>query len=410
MGMRWRAVASATVAAVLAVTAACGTSETTEDTAAQPTAEPTGEPTGEPTATVVDGFEWTPVELDIDVGNIAPAGDGFVGTRVPSDADQPGVIGVVATSPDGVTWTDVTDTGLASDEFVSWIVGGSGQWGAIGQVAGLDDEWLTADLLFTPDGAEFVRATVPANVTGLDGTVGITAAAVGETGTVALAGTQEAFEGYMGQPGTLGVVALFSEDLQTWEQVQIGSADLKGMPPIAASPAGFVVLGAEESIFYSPDGRQWEQVSLPVEWEPSPAEGSYVGVMSVAGWRDGFVLVTQQPSLVLTSTDGRTWTPAQSEPLPDFGDNPGGNTWALGSSLGALVVSVPFEPAQGGAAVFSSDGQTWQTWSTDDPIAWPSGGENTAMGEQAIVLRIQDMGQDGPPTGTSLWIGTPATE
>ena len=27
---------------------------------------------------------------------------------------------VVVTSPDGVTWTDVTDTGWAPDEFVSW--------------------------------------------------------------------------------------------------------------------------------------------------------------------------------------------------------------------------------------------------------------------------------------------------
>lgn len=212
----------------------------------------------------------------------------------------------------------------------------------------------------------------------MDGTVGVVAAAVGETGTVALAGTQQAFEGYMGQPGTLGVVALFSEDLRTWEQVQIGSLDLVGMPPIVASPAGFVALGAEQSVYFSADGREWEEVSLPVEWEAAPAEGTYVGVVSVAGWRDGFVLVTLNPSMVLTSTDGRS------------------------------AVSVPFEPAQGGAALFSSDGQTWQTWSTDEPIAWPGGPENIVIGEQAIVLRTQNMGEDGPPTGTTLWIGTPA--
>lgn len=400
--MRWRAVASGAVAATLAVTAACGTSETTDDTAAQPTAPPT--------AVVVEGFEWTPVELDTDIGSIAAAGDRFVGTRAPDEADPSGSIGAVVTSPDGVTWTDVAETGLASDEFVSWIVGGSGQWGAIGQVFGLDDDWLTSDLLFTTDGAEFVRASVPADVIGLDGTVGIVTAAVGETGVVALAGTQEAFEASMGQPGTLGMVALFSEDLQTWEQVQIGSLDPVGVQPIVASPAGFLALGADRSVFFSPDGREWKQVWLPVEWEPSPAEGTYSGVMGMAGWRDGFVLVTQQPSLVLTSTDGRTWTPAQTEELPDFGDDPGGNTWALGSSLGALAVSVPFEPAGGGAALFSSDGQTWQTWSTDDPIAWPGGPENTAMGEQAIVLRRQNQGQDGPPTGTTLWVGTPVPE
>jgi hypothetical protein len=56
--------------------------------------------------------------------------------------------------------------------------------------------------------------------------------------------------------------------------------------------------------------------------------------------------------------------------------------------------------------LFSSDGQTWQTRSTDDPFTWPGGPEYTTMGEQAIVLRMENRGQDGPPAGTTLWVGT----
>ena len=393
--MRWRVTAGGFVAAVLVVTGACGTSDTT--------AEQKPESNGTPGATVGD-VEWNRVELDMDLEGIVPAGDGFVATRVSDDAGSSRVREVVVTSPDGVTWTDAAETGLAPDESVAWTFGDGGPWGAIGQVFDPDDEWFPSDLLFTPDGTEFVRGSVPADVIGLEGTAGIVTAAVGERGVVALAGTQEAFEGYPGPPGTLGVVALFSEDLETWEQVQ-SWAEPAGFQPIVASHVGFLAMGTDQSVFFSPDGREWDEVSLPVEWEATPAEGTYVGVMGVAGWRDGFVLVTQQPSMVLTSTDGRSWTPGETEPLPDFAGG-GGNTWALGSSLGALVVSVPFEPAQGGAALFSSDGQTWQTWSTDDPFTWPGGPEYTTMGEQAIVLRLENRGQDGPPAGTTLWVGS----
>lgn len=66
---------------------------------------------------------------------------------------------IVVTSPDAISWTDVTETGLASDESVVWTSGDSGQWGAIGQVIGPGDEWSSTDLLFTPDGAEYVRST-----------------------------------------------------------------------------------------------------------------------------------------------------------------------------------------------------------------------------------------------------------
>ena len=393
--MRWRVTASGFVAAVLVMTGACGTSDTT--------AEEEPESNGTASATVGD-VEWNRVELDIVLGDILPAGDGFVGTRDPE---------VVVTSPDGVTWTDAAETGLAPEESVAWTFGDGGPWGAIGQVFGPDDEWFTSDLLFTPDGTGFVRADVPADVIGLEGTAGIWTASVGQSGVVALAGTQEAFEGYMGQPGTLGAVALFSEDLQTWEQVQIGPPEMGDWQMIEASPVGFLAVAAVQPgstppalVYFSPDGREWDQVSLPVEWDATPAEGARVGVVDVAGWRDGFVLVTAGPTTVLTSADGRSWAQAETEPLPSFADDPGGNTWALGSSLGAVAVSVPFRPAQGGAALFSSDGQTWQSWSTDDPFAWPSGPEHTTMAEQAIVLRMEREGEDGPPTGTTLWVGT----
>jgi hypothetical protein len=408
-GMRWRCAASMALAVALSVTAGCGTDETTtRPSAGQST---NGASVG---ATVSGaGLEWTQVTLDmllIGGYTTVPVGDGFIGVRVDSTktlAVDPGgnkISGMtVVTSPDGMSWADAAGTGLADDEAVRWL--GGGPWGAVGYVATMEDEERApTEVIFTADGSEFVRGSVPVEALGLGADAGVWAAAVAEPGVVAIVMSPQS-------QGIEGTAAVFSADLQTWQPVGFEDGD----SPLVLGTAGFGVAGSPLGFwvtatrpaesqppvfgYFSPDGRDWLQVSVPEQ---------YGDVAAVSGWRDGFVMVTTKaggaPAGLLSSDDGLSWSEMGGDPLSGL--------WSVaslsGSSLGVLVLSASGGPA---VLVFSSDGQTWQR-STSQELFGVSGGGSLfeSMGENSVLVETHPEAEDDEedPDYTQVWVGVPA--
>lgn len=404
--MRWRTAPEVVVAVALAVTAGCGTSDSTTGT------EPEVDTTAVPDANV-EGFEWTQAIVDIGLmgGGTVPLGEGFIGVRVDpdkvmgSDPHFGAIAGMtVVTSPDGSTWTDASGVGAAEQEAVHWADGGP--WGAVGYVATMEDEESPpTELIFTTDGAEFARSTPPAQLTGLDGTVGILRAACAESGIVVLVGV-------MGPQGVEGAAALFSSDMQTWEPVDLDVPEGWELMRVTGSPAGFLLTGevpgpaGSGSVpgFVSADGRDWQPFSLP---EPDAV------VVSQTGWRDGFAVVTREPAQLLASPDGLEWDEMAGQPLADIE-----GADLTGSSLGVLAFGWPSMSGEqapddhsagpvGPVLVFTGDGQTWNRWSDAAPFMTPDlYPEGIVLGEEAVLVHVLTE-SDGPPTQTELWIGTP---
>ena len=205
-GVQWRASVSALLVAAVVVTAGCGSDDS--DTEAQPTAQPEG---------TAGSFDWVMVEMDRQLETAVALGDGFVGQTVDVKPDYdetseefPFVISVVV-SPDGVTWTEPDIPVLQPDEGAWWASGGP--WGAVATLMSPTSESPAPDLLFTPDGEQWMRGRLPDDVLAkAEMGFGPESYAVGAAGLMVAA----VFEGPEGAES----VVLLTEDLQEWRSVE----------------------------------------------------------------------------------------------------------------------------------------------------------------------------------------------
>jgi hypothetical protein len=210
---------------------------------------------------------------------------------------------------------------------------------------------------------------------------------------------------------------VFSADLQTWQPVSFEDGD----SPLVLGTAGFGVAGSPLGFwvtasrlaesqsqppvfgYFSPDGRDWQKVSVPEQ---------YGDVAAVSGWRDGFVMVTTKaggsPTWLLSSDDGLSWSEMGGDPLSGL--------WSFdslsGSSLGVLVLSA-FTGAGSPEPVlaFSADGQTWQRSTSQELFGLSNSGSIfVAMGENSVLVETHPEAEDDEedPDYTQVWVGVPA--
>jgi hypothetical protein len=138
--------------------------------------------------------------------------------------------------------------------------------------------------------------------------------------------------------------ARYSEDGTNWTEVELPFVDT--MSSLVAGNDRFLALGAQDKIATSLNGIEWSESALP----------------SSASWVDGvygngkFVIVADDSDVVLSSTDGDSWTQSS---IPDDTDGGADSTTSAWSDItygkGTYV------------AVSSSDGATA---TSEDGIAW----------------------------------------
>ena len=399
------------VAAALAVTAGCGSQDS----------EPTAEPTGAPEA--IGGlFEWVSVDLDVQMETAVAAGDGFVAQTVDvkpgaDETTEMPFMFTIVTSPDGVTWTEVTADVMGPDEGVFWESGGA--WGAVGSVMSPSSDSPVPDLLFTPDGETWMRGRLPGDV--LEKAqmgYGPGSYAAGQAGVMVAAN--------MGDGDGMTSVVLLSDDLQTWQQVEhpLSASGDMGLEvavspngdyllsePVGGAPGPVPIVGAVSS-----DGQSWEVVTSTEEYAIAGGGNNWS-----TGWRNGFAVFAEVfenngsgaeegmgQTHIWLLTEDRTWSAVDMSAVPASHLVPGEQR---GSSLGLLVMGEDLsqqqsQPTDGSTSLLlTTDGQTWEDVGGDLPLG---GGPPMplVLGETRLLVGVR--GPDVPaPAEMQLWVGTP---
>ena len=201
--------------------------------------------------------------------------------------------------------------------------------------------------------------------------------------------------------GSLGIWR--SVDGASWDQV--GDASMLGLGPVdvAWGPAGFVATGwgdgSDARVWRSADGISWEQV---------PPVGSLAGFCParISGRPDGYQVLGSlcgtPPSVVLASSDGLSWAPAQKrwitlaaylKPVAAPRTTCGGtatapqmnDVGAFGPGYVAVGISRCGNDEQG-AAWTSPDGASWQISEIPTSLAkWPMRAMAVRNGQMIVV-------------------------
>ncbi|GBE23505.1 MAG TPA: hypothetical protein ENH00_08070 [Actinobacteria bacterium] len=261
--------------------------------------------------------------------SVAAGGPGLVAVGW----DQPGVDfdAAVWISPDGVTWTRVSDDqgvfgGVGSQRMYGVAAGGPGLVAVGWDQPGVD---FDAAVWISPDGMTWTRVSNAGAALGGSGDQTMFSVAAGGPGMVAV--------GFDYSGDNYDAAVWTSPDGVTWTRVSdagavLGGADDQTMFSVAAGGPGMVAVGfdysgggADAAVWTSPDGTTWTRVP--------PDEAIFGGIgrqqmFSVAAGGPGLVAVGSDSSggdtdaAVWTSPDGLTWTkvPADATVFGGQGD------------------------------------------------------------------------------------------
>lgn len=259
-----------------------------------------------------------------------------------------GTNGYIATSPDGVTWTQ------QASQFVGQTVYGLVWSGSLFVAVG-----AAAKVSTSPDGVTWTARTAT-------GAAGALLMSVGFGNGLYVIG---------GQSGYLAT----SPDGVTWTQrtSSFGATNLES--PVAYGAGVYVVGGASGTIASSPDGTTWTQRT-----------SSFAGTEFVMGLTFGggkFVAVTDAASQkIATSPDGITWTQVVGAPI---GPQPFESV-TYGNGLYVIVGGTTPAPV-----ILTSPDTV--TWTAQDVTAWGAGSEifAVAFDGRARFLAVGDNGVAG---------------
>jgi len=307
---------------------------------------------------------------------VAPAAEGDPWTIVGSLMDPAEGVAQAAvwTSPDAREWerTDVApDRGGVGESMAAAVTTAEGLV-AVGRIGDGDE---SDGAVWRQDGDEWVQAR-PAAMGG-DHEQWAFDVASGTAG-VLVAGGENAW-------GEVRARLWFSDDGESWETVDGGPGgplDATGdesVRDVASYGGGFVAVGSRRvdndqdgAVWYSADGRSWEQLDTPGLSGPGRQEVTSVvdtgsGLVAGGFTDDG----TGGPAIAVTwtSADGRAWAGSAGGPLPLQTD-----TRSSGVDMTVRSLSVD------SAGILAAGGNQWR------PHVWRSvdGGQNWALAPNPV--------------------------
>jgi hypothetical protein len=242
-----------------------------------------------------------------DITGVAATGTGFVAVR-PATSKTAGSGAVAFTSPDGTSWTQAgTIAATKSAHLTIASVSGSDQ-GAV--AVGHDSDGINAAFV-SPNGASWQ------SVSGLGGASQKLAGATVAQGGAVVAGGYSA-------PNVGGQSPILAVGSGGRTARQVSFTSIPGATGPSLSVTGLTVSGGRQvavgtangypAIWSAAGGGNWSQVSSPALNKPGLSTLTSVA-HGAAGWVAAGGTVTAAPvrPIVVTSTDGTSWQPADGE-------------------------------------------------------------------------------------------------
>jgi|GEM_PF-537735 len=345
--------------------------------------------------TSADGSEWSQTILDpsINLFSIAYGNEGFVAAGAPGDPFDPSILYV---SQDAIHWT-IVDPGLSFPASVASVVFTSEEFLIVGD----GTEYSVSLIATSPDGVTWTDRSIQTSrglkqvtsggshyvAVGLTGTVLVSdysilwsevshwlnsdtllwAAAYGAGRYVAVGGWED------GDPRRI----FSSSDAVNWE---VNYSDLgSALWGVTYGAGTFVAVGGYGEVFTSLDG---------ISWACQAGFKSYFG--DVAYGNSRFVITQYGGSIVWTSPDGLSWTQE-----PAIGGNSSINaiTYAASSFVAVGYNNVTLEAL----ALTSRDGKAWSRHETHVPGRL----KDVAFGNGRFVAVGEDQDEEGAIVLTS---------
>jgi len=347
--------------------------------------------------------------------SVAAGGPGLI--AVGTD-ESGGWSAAVWTSPDGLTWTRLSDEavfgGPENQGMASVVAGGPG-FVAVGYDSSSGDG-EDAAVWTSPDGLTWTRVPHDQAVFGGADSQWMNEVAVGGPGLVAV--------GIASSDRDTDAAVWTSPDGLTWTRVPhdetvLGGPGTQFMASVVVGGPGLVAVGYDSSgdgqnaaVWTSPDGLTWTRVPH------DEATFAYAEMSSVAAGGPGLVAVGTDymggdlgGAAVWTSPDGLTWTRVPHDETV-FG-GPGTQFMASVVVGGPGLVAVGFDESDGDndAAVWTSpDGLTWTRVPHDKEVF--GGPDNQVMvsvvaGGPGLVAVGSDGASYGGDSDAAVWHWTP---
>lgn len=193
-------------------------------------------------------------------------------------------------------------------------------------------------------------------------------------------------------------LVFYSSDGKNFQQVQLPPVTDSGMD-LVAGPQGFALL-TDGGVTLSADGRAWSTpVALPGGFTSSASAGFVAGRLLVFG------TAAHGPEVISPDANGWDSTPLATTP----------DSVAFGP-LGVAVAGVMTQPADGSgppawAVSFSTDGTTWTTQPLGALVGGPVGQAVAAVSASNVVVTVTRPplnAAGGSPASQVAVIGTPA--
>ncbi len=286
---------------------------------------------------------------------VAAFGDGFIGVRHRVN-DSGTVLSEIATSPDGIIWSQIPDNPLADDEEILWTDGGS--WGAVGEVVQVTGSG-SSGIIFIRDDTSWIR-TDPASEAGLPPGEQIVRGLAGSEAGLVIAYHLPELESPESE------IILSSTDGATWQEIDTPEG-LVFARSLTGTPFGYLMSAeadlAERSnpgilTWLSSDGKIWEEVIV--------TDAYLADIGTTASWNDGVVTlgVTYDHATetggyqTYQSVNAKDWT--EMDMTPFQGLSPIGFS---GTDRGLLALV-----DDGGvvSVMFSADGEAWISMGADE--------------------------------------------